>query len=150
MGMGTVSLRALVSLRRCVGVVAWTGDCGVYPVLVSRVRIVLWLGRRLWVWRWLWRMGRLRLASDWALRLFPSLVGRISRPVRRGRLPGRFQSLWRVRALAQRNAVFECGQPARPAHWPGDVHGECGSLRGRPGYRRGSDERAVARGANDG
>src|ERR1700687_5171268 len=91
--MGAVSLWSLVPVRQCLGMVARPGVCGLQPVVGARVRVILWLGRRLWLWGGLWRMGRLRLASDWALRLFPSVVGWIRLPLRLRRFPWRLQPL---------------------------------------------------------
>ena len=70
----------------CVGLVARSGLWRRFlpSVLGAGVCLVLGLGRRLWLRSWFWRLGRLRLAPDRALRLVPSVVGWISRPLRRG------------------------------------------------------------------
>jgi hypothetical protein len=81
-GLGALSLWTLDVVRQCVGVVAGTGvGRRVLPsVLGAGVCVVLWLGLGLRFW-----LGRVWLAADRSLRLFPSLVGRISRALRRGR-----------------------------------------------------------------
>ncbi len=71
----------------------WPGPvyAGYNPVLGAGLRVVLGMGRRLWLRIWLRRLGRLRLASDRTVRLVPSLVGWIPRPLRSGRLPARLE-----------------------------------------------------------
>ena len=93
--------------RWCMGVVAWPGLCGLQPVLVARIRFILRLGRRLWFRRRLRRLGRLWLASNRTVRLLPSMVGWIPRPLRRSRLPWRVQPVWRIRASAWRKPLLE-------------------------------------------
>src|SRR5882724_1406455 len=110
--MGALPLWPLDVLRQFVGLVAWADLWRrILPsVLVAGVCIVLWLGWRIWLRLWLRWLGRLRLASDRAVRLFPSLVGRISRALRRSRLPWWFQPFRRIPSAARWNAFFECEQ----------------------------------------
>src|SRR5271157_1613290 len=100
LGLGAISLRTLVLVRQLVGLVAGSGVGLVPSVLGSCLRVVL--GRRLRVWLGLGWLGRLRLAPDRALRLVPSVVGWIPRPVWRGRLPWQIWSFRRLRTSAWR------------------------------------------------
>ena len=76
LGLGAaVSLRALVPVWQFVGLVARPGVCRLRPVLGAGVRVVLGMGRRLWLWLRLGRMGWFRLAPGRPMRLVPSVVG---------------------------------------------------------------------------
>src|SRR5271156_4297448 len=106
MGLGSVSLRSLDVCRRRLGMVAWAGlwisvlpsDLGAGLCFVLRPRFRTWSWVRLW-------LGLDRLASAWTGGLFPSLVGRVGRTLRRCRIR-RLQSR-RLCAAARRLAILE-------------------------------------------
>ena len=67
--MGSVSLRALDVVRQLVGVVAGTGVGRriLSSVLGAGVRLILRIRRRLGIWFWLGRLGRLWMVAHRAL-----------------------------------------------------------------------------------
>src|SRR5271154_4704254 len=107
--MGAVSLRALVPLWRGLGMVAGADLRRriLSSVLGAGVCFVLGMGRGLWLRIWLGRLGRLWLAPDRTLRLVPSLVGWISRTLRRGRCPRGIEPLWWICSAARGDEIFE-------------------------------------------
>src|SRR5579863_854950 len=153
LGLGALPLWPLDVLRQRLGLVAWTAvRRRVLPsILVAGVCIVLglgrWLGFRIWL-RW---MGRLRLAPDRTLRLFPSLVGRISRALRHGWIPWRVQSLRGLPSVTWRNSLLEREQYPQRAYFPRHVDDQRGALRrGRQDEANADDSPATGRSAHDG
>ena len=83
-------------------------------------------------------------------RFYP-VVGRIWRPLRRGRLQPLWhaQSLRRNRAAAWRHAVLERGAHQRCAHRRRALDRGCGQVWSRPHHGSGGDSRAVERRSHD-
>src|SRR5665213_2840274 len=94
LGLGALSLRQVVGLRRIVGMVAGAGVWRLSPDLGAGICFILWIWPRNRSRRWIWIRRGIRLhrvASDRAWRLFPSVVGRLRRPFWSGGHPQRQQ-----------------------------------------------------------
>src|SRR5581483_6734095 len=102
--MGAVPLWPLVSLRRIVGLVAWAGFRRVSSDLGAGLRYLLRIWRRSWGRVWL-RLDW--LAADRSVRLLPSVVGWMARPVRRGGVRPHWRFSRRNQAAARGVWLFE-------------------------------------------
>src|ERR1700685_812425 len=82
LGLGALSLRALVRLQRRLVMVAGAGVCRLLSDLGARICLLLRLGRR-WIWSWFrLRLGACWLAAHRAGRLVSPMVGPLGRRIR--------------------------------------------------------------------